>query len=238
MDSSSAGQPSGSGHVLDLVAIDPVDVGQRFLAAHRAGHVGRHTVELGGPDQVRRGVANLGDAGATGAHTREQRPALQRVVDESPLGPHPSRVRGAEIETKGSTGLATQLPIRPRSAGRRRLLVCALLRVAFLAFGGPVPHPGDESERTDHHQDVTPPRPTTPAPLVAVAPPTAAAGRVVVLPGLIIPPRSVAPLGRRRRSPWLTRRAGPAAPALTCPTAASPPAVPQGPWSGARLPAR
>jgi hypothetical protein len=81
--------------VLELVAEDPRDLAQALLAADRAGAIGGLTVKTCCSEQVRAGVAHLGDTDPTGVDVCEQRTALQRVVDHLPLGAHPVRVRGA-----------------------------------------------------------------------------------------------------------------------------------------------
>ena len=84
-------------------AEDPGDLGQPLLAADRTGAVRGRTMEACGSQQVRAGVADLADTDPAGMDVGEQRPTLQRVVDDLPLGAHPVRVRAATACTRATS---------------------------------------------------------------------------------------------------------------------------------------
>ena len=66
----------------ELVSVDVGDVGELGLPADRAGGIGGLTVELRGPQQVRMGIADVGDRGAAREYGRERCAARKTVVDD------------------------------------------------------------------------------------------------------------------------------------------------------------
>jgi hypothetical protein len=71
------------------VAEDPRHERDALLAADRAGLLGGLAVKPRSLQQVRSGIADVRDRDPTGVDVREQRTALQRVVDHLSLGAHP-----------------------------------------------------------------------------------------------------------------------------------------------------
>lgn len=72
----------------ELLTEHPRHVCELFLSADRAHDVTAATVELGGPEQVRIGVAHCTDARPARVHLREQRPSLKGVVHHLSLKSH------------------------------------------------------------------------------------------------------------------------------------------------------
>ena len=64
----------------ELVAVYIGDVGQVGFPADRTAVLSGLTVELSGPQQVRMGIADVGDGGAPGEDGYERGPAGQPVV--------------------------------------------------------------------------------------------------------------------------------------------------------------
>ena len=91
---------SGStGSVPQRVAEDPRDEREPLLPADRTGLVRGLAVEPGGTEQVGPRIADLLDGDATGVDVREQRTALQRVVDHLSLGTHPGQGTRGDTRT-------------------------------------------------------------------------------------------------------------------------------------------
>jgi len=65
-----------------LVTVDIRNVSQVGFPADRTAVAGGLTVELGGPQQVRVSIADVGDSRTPGVHGRERGPAGQPVVHD------------------------------------------------------------------------------------------------------------------------------------------------------------
>jgi len=87
------------------VTEDPRHEGEPLLAADRARLLRGLAVKPGGAEQVGPRIADLLHGDATGVDVREQRTALQRVVDHLSLGTHPRQ---------GTRGGLCARPDRPR----------------------------------------------------------------------------------------------------------------------------
>jgi hypothetical protein len=74
----------------EFVSVDVGDVGEPDFPADGAGGIGGLTVELGGPQQIRMGVADVGDCRAAREYGRERRAARETVVDDR--SPHARQV--------------------------------------------------------------------------------------------------------------------------------------------------
>jgi hypothetical protein len=66
----------------ELVPIHVRDVREQGLPADRALRVCRLPMELGGPEQVRMSIADVGNRRLAGIHGRERCPAGKPVVDD------------------------------------------------------------------------------------------------------------------------------------------------------------
>ena len=71
------------------VTEDPRHEGESLLAADRARLLRGLAVKAGGAEQVGPRIADLLHGDTTGVDVREQRTALQRIVDHLSLGTHP-----------------------------------------------------------------------------------------------------------------------------------------------------
>ena len=75
----------------ELVAEHVAQLSQLAAAAEGARSPCRHPVVLGGAQQVRVGVAQVGGKGVTSPKVGQGRPPLQRVVDDGALRPRSGR---------------------------------------------------------------------------------------------------------------------------------------------------
>src|SRR4051812_34447351 len=75
------------------VAVDVTHEGQPFFPADRTGDVDHLTVVLGRPRQVRAGIADLEEPGATGVDVGQDGSPLQRVVHDGSASGHGANVR-------------------------------------------------------------------------------------------------------------------------------------------------
>ena len=66
----------------ELITVYVGDVSQVHFPADRTAVIGGLAVELGGPQQVRVSIADVGDRGPSGEHGRERGPAGQPVVHD------------------------------------------------------------------------------------------------------------------------------------------------------------
>ena len=101
-----------------MVAEHPRHQRELFLAADRAHHLAGLAVELRGPQQVRIGVAHLGDAGAARVHLGQQGPPLERVVHHLSLQSHDDQSTSALRERERRLGHSASRTVR--ASGLRR----------------------------------------------------------------------------------------------------------------------
>ena len=101
----------GTRHGAQVVTEHPRHQGELLLAADRAHHRAGLAVELGGPQQIRVGVANLRDPGASRVHLGQQGPPPQGVVHYLSLQSH-------EVQST-SAPRAPRLGVRPDTASKR-----------------------------------------------------------------------------------------------------------------------
>src|SRR4051812_6028901 len=97
-----------AGRGTEVVAVHIVHQREAFLAADRAGDVGRLPVVLGRPGQVRTGVADLEQPGAPRVHVGEESSPLQRVIHDGSTSRH-----GRQCTHRGRSpgGSATATPV-------------------------------------------------------------------------------------------------------------------------------
>ena len=100
----------------EVLAENPRNQGELFLAADGTHHGTELPVEFGGAQQVRVGIADFGDSGAAGVDLSQQGTAPKRVVHHLSLQSH------GDQSTSALLGKMCDRPVTPLTAGWNQLL--------------------------------------------------------------------------------------------------------------------
>lgn len=106
----------GPGDGTEVLAENPRNQGELFLAADGTHHRTELPVELGGAQQIRVGIADFGDTGSTGVDLSQQGTAPKRVVHHLSLQSH------GDQSTSALLGKMCDRPVTPLTAGWNQLL--------------------------------------------------------------------------------------------------------------------